>query len=104
MPLGICPLASIAVFEAHNVVLAEITTRLHLDNMQWNTARILDAMANAAGKKGRLILLDRVSLLPPGDSGGTGHYDPMLGAMMMHLQRQHAAGMHRQALDLKTLA
>ena len=35
---------------------------------------------------------------------GAAHDDPMLGAVMMHLQRQPPALLHHDALDLITLA
>jgi hypothetical protein len=36
-----------------------------------------------------------------GDFGGAVHHHPMLGAVMMTLQRQRAAGLHADMLDLK---
>ena len=79
--------AAIAVLEAHDVVLAEIGAGLHLDDVQRNLAGILDAMLRAERNVGRLILLEQERLLAARDARRAGDDDPVLGAMMMQLQR-----------------
>src|SRR6185437_9103194 len=54
--------------------------------------------------EGGLVLLEQKALLSARDARGAGDHDPMLGAMMMQLQREHATGSHHQALDLEALA
>src|SRR5687768_8566564 len=96
--------AAVAVLEAHDVVLAEIRAGLHLDDVQRDLAGILDAVLRAERNVGRLILLEQERLLAARDARSAGDYDPMLGAMMMHLQRHRGAGLDREALHLEAIA
>src|SRR3981189_747645 len=84
-------LASVTVLEAHDVVFAQIRARLHLDDFQRHRARVLDAMLHADRDVGRLVLFQKEDLLAARDARGAGHHHPVLGAVMMHLQRQRGA-------------
>src|SRR3546814_7623715 len=49
----------------------------------------------------RFVLMQQQHVLAAGDPRGALHHDPVLGAMMVHLQRQGAFRLHRDALDLE---
>ena len=53
---------------------------------------------------GGLVFLQQEHLIAAGDARGAGNHHPVLGAVMVHLQRQHATRAHRQALHLEALA
>ena len=57
-------------------------------------------MFGAQRNVGRFILGEDEHLLSAGDLGGALHHDPVLGAVVVQLQRQRGARFHRQALDL----
>src|ERR1700730_15999689 len=80
------PLASVTVLEAHDVVLAEVRTRLHLDDFERHDARVLNAVLDAHRDVGRLVLFEKEDLLAASDARGAGHHYPVLGAVMMQRQ------------------
>src|SRR5215469_11312317 len=100
-PSGLRTLAAVAILEAHDVVLAEIGARLHLDDLECNGARILDAVLHPDRDVSRLVLLEEKHLLAAGDTRRAGDDDPMLGAVVMQLERQLRTGLDLQALHLK---
>src|SRR5207342_3902917 len=96
--------ASVHVLEADDVVLAQIAARLHLDQFQRHHARILEAVLHAQRDVGALVLREDDRLVATRDAAGATDHDPVLGAVVVHLQAQRRAGLHRDALDLETLA
>lgn len=78
--------AAVGVIEASDVVLAEIGAGLHLDDFQGNLAGIFQAVPRADGNEGGLVLGDQESLVSPRHARRAAHDDPVLRAMMVHLQ------------------
>src|ERR1700722_20299390 len=97
-------LPSVSVFKAHDVVFAEIGAGLHFDKVQRDAPRIFQPMARAERNIGRLIFPQEKLLVATGDFGGARDDDPVLGAMMMHLERKLGARIDDNAFDLETLA
>src|SRR5579871_3110386 len=83
--LAAAALATIAVVVADDVVLAEIAARLHLDDVQRNASRVLNAMSHPDGYIGRLVLLEQEHFITPGNASSAGHHHPVLGTVMVHL-------------------
>ena len=84
-------LAPVLVLKAHDIILAQIPAGLDLDDVQGNLARVLDAMAHSDGNVGGLVLFQQKDLIATRDARGARHNDPVFGAVVMHLQRQHSA-------------
>src|SRR5579872_2739310 len=95
-------LTAVTIIESHDVILAEVGARLHLDDVQRNHPRILDAVLHADRNVGRLVLLQEENLVAAGDTRRAGNHDPVLGTVMMHLQRQGRARLDLQTLHLET--
>ncbi len=53
---------------------------------------------------GRLVLGEQEGLVVAGHLGGPGNHDPVLGAVVVHLQREARAGLHGDVLDLEAAA
>src|SRR5579884_3365629 len=94
----------VTILEPHDVVLAEVRARLHLDDVQRDLAGILDAVTDADRDVRRLILLEQEDLIAAGDACRAGDDDPVLRAMMMQLQGQRRARLDLQALHLEARA
>ncbi len=62
------PFATVAVFEADDVVFAEIRARLHFDHVQRNLPGVLDAMTNADGNVGGLVFFEQERLIATRDA------------------------------------
>ena len=58
-------------------------------------------MLHADRDVGRLVLLEEEDLLAARDARGAGHHHPVLGAVMMQLQRQGGARLYLEALHLE---
>src|SRR6266542_6844523 len=78
--------AAVMVLEADDVVFAEIAARLYLDDVQWDLAGVFQAMGGAEWDVGRLVLGQDHLFVAAHDLGGALYDDPMLGAVVMHLQ------------------
>src|SRR5215469_16871268 len=100
-PSRVRALASVTVLEAHDVVLAEIRARLHLDDLEHYGAGVLDTVLHADRDVGGLVLLEEELFLAARDARGARDHHPMLGAVVMHLQRQLRAGLDLEALHLE---
>src|SRR5579883_2676798 len=85
--------AAVAVFEAYDIVLAEIAARLDLDQVHRDLAGVFEPMQGSKRNIGRLVFGQHHLLVAATDLGGALDDDPMLGAVMVHLQRQLAAGL-----------
>src|SRR5262249_35441800 len=96
--------AFINIIEPDDVVLAEITTGLHLDQFERDLAGIGEAVNRADRDISRLVLVDGFLQIADGDLRGPPHHDPVLGAVQMLLQRQDPAGGDDEALDLEAFA
>ena len=101
MPRGYPP--SVDVVEAHDVVLAEIAADLHLDQFERDLAGIGEPMDAADRDIDRFVLVHAADVVAERDLGGALDHHPVLGAMEVLLQRQLAAGLHHDALDLVAL-
>src|SRR6267378_2006056 len=101
-PLSSSP--AIIVIETNDVVLAKITARLHLDQLEIDLTRILQAMDGADRDIDGLVLVHRADLIAQRHHGCAAYHHPMLGTMMVLLQREAAAGFHHNPFHLVALA
>src|SRR3546814_3640537 len=65
---------------------------------------ILEPMDLAQRYEDRLVLVQQHDFVASGDTSGALYHDPVLGAMVMHLQRQDALRFYRDPLDLEPRA
>src|SRR4051812_25439303 len=78
--------AAIGVLEADDVVLAEVGAGLHLDDLERQLARVREAVRLAERDVGALVLGQDRLAIAAGDFRGALDDDPVLGAVMVHLQ------------------
>src|SRR5690606_7939766 len=88
----------------YNIILSQIRPRLHLDDVQRNLSRVLDAVLHAERDECGLILFQQERLVSARHAGGAGDDDPVLGAMVMHLHRDRCARLDRHSIDTEALA
>jgi len=93
----------IVIFDADDVVLAEITPGLDLDQFELDLAGILQSVDRADRDIDRFVLVHGFDIRSDGDLGGAAHHHPVLCAMVVLLQRQHAARTDHDAFDLEAL-
>src|SRR6266478_7966115 len=91
---------TINVVKPNDVVLAQITADLHLDQLQRNFPRIGEAMDRADRHIDGFIFVDEPYLVADRDLCDAAHHHPMFRAVEVLLQRQPAAGMDADSLDL----
>src|SRR5687768_15234820 len=96
--------APILIVEAQDVVLADVVAGLDLDHHAVDGAWIGQAVHRSGADVGGLVRTHEDLLLVAQHLGHSGNDDPMLAAMVMHLQRQAAAGPDDDALDLEARA
>lgn len=96
--------AVVDILVANDVVLIEITARLNLDKQRWNLPRVFEPVSGTDRNVGRLVLGEQKLLFTDCYPGCSRHDDPMLGAMVMTLERELLARLHHQAFHLKTIA
>src|SRR4051812_15847760 len=96
-------LPPVTVAEAGDVVLAEVVARLDLDDMQRHRSRIFQPMSDAEWNIGRLVGNQIEHIAFAGDPGHAAHDHPMLRPAVMPLQREPAARIDDQPVDLKAL-
>src|SRR3954468_13008304 len=94
----------IVVLNADDVVLAKVTSGLDLDQFQNNLAGIFQSVDSADRDVDRFVLVHGLDQFVDRHARRTPHHDPMLGAMVVFLQREPAAGFYDDALDLMTIA
>jgi hypothetical protein len=82
----------VVILYADDIILAEIASGLNLDQLQQDLAGIFQPVHGADRDVDRFVLVhglhkfvDRYSRSPP-------HHDPVLGAMVMFLQREPTPG------------
>src|SRR5690606_39840290 len=97
------PLSLVHILESHDVVFTQVAARLYLDQLQWNLAGVLQSVLAAQGDICALVLTQHENPVITGNAGSAAHYDPVLGAVVMHLQAEGGAGVDDDALDLETL-
>src|SRR5262245_32084658 len=96
-----CPgMPMINVVEPNNVVLAQIAADLHFDQLQRDFSRIGEAMDRTDRHIDGFIFVHQPHIVADRDLGDATHYDPVFRAMEVLLQRQPAAGMNADSLDL----
>src|SRR5512142_1106384 len=93
--------AAVVVLEAHDVVFAKVRARLHLDDLQRHLARVGEAVRFAERDVGALVLAEQELFLTACHFCRAAHDDPVLGAVVVHLQAQAGAGVDQDALDLE---
>jgi len=94
---------AVSIFKPHDVVFTQITTRLHFDNFQWNFSRVSEAVGLTQWNIGALVFRKDHDLVTIGNLSGTTYNNPMLRAVVVHLQRQRGSRFNCNALDLMTL-
>ena len=95
-----CAVPCVDILEAHDVVFAQVATGLDLDDLQGNGPGVLQPVVAAHRDVGRLVLGDQECPIVAGHAGGAGDHDPVLGPMVVHLQRQGFTRLHAQTFDL----
>src|ERR1700712_1452811 len=104
--LGACKVRAISggtaigILEADDVVLAEIGTGLHLDDLERQLPRVRQAVRLAQRDVGALVLGEDRLAVAAGDLGRALHHDPVFGSVVMHLQAQRRARIDHDALHL----
>src|ERR1043166_7577477 len=96
--------ALVNIVQPDDVVLAEVASGLDLDQFEGNLAGIGEAVSRADRDIRRLVLMEYFFDPANRPFRGSTYHDPVLGAVMMLLQRQDAAGSNDQPLDLEALA
>ncbi len=81
----------IVVLDAFDIVLAEIAPGLHLDQFKIDLAGILQAVPGAARHIDRFVFVQHLHLVADRHPRRAANDDPMLGPVMVQLQRQPAA-------------
>lgn len=100
-PGGRCyKVAVIDVIDANDIVLGEVAAGLHLDQFEIDLARIGQPVFGADRQINRLVLVHKMACAVERHFRGPADNDPVLGAMIMLLQRQPTARPDDDALDL----
>src|ERR1700722_10614105 len=90
----------IDVVDSDDVVLAEIAAGLNLDQLDVDLAWIGEPVRRANRQVDRFVLVNERHSLVERDLGGAAHDHPVLGAVVVLLQRQAPARPHDNAFDL----
>src|SRR5690606_15647010 len=91
------------VLVTDDVVLAQVTARLHLDQLEHPGARVLQPVLRAQRDVGRLVGVQLEYVVVAGHARGAADHDPVLGAVLVRLQRQPRAGLDLDPLDLEAV-
>ena len=78
----------VRIFKAHDIILAEVSAGLYLNDFQRHFAGILQPMARAQRYVGRLVFRQQQRFVATRYARRALDHDPVLSAMVMHLQRQ----------------
>src|SRR6202034_2925004 len=89
----------IDVVDSDDVILAAIAYGLNLDQLRVDLAWIGEPVRRANRQVDRFVLVDERHFVIKRDLGGAAHDHPVLGAMVVLLQREAAAGAHDNALE-----
>src|ERR1700723_92428 len=90
----------IDVVDSDDVILAEITAGLNLDQLDVDLAWIGEPVRRANRQVDRFVLVNERYFVVQRDLGGAAHDHPVLGAVMVLLQREAPARPHDNAFDL----
>ena len=90
----------IDVVDSDDVILAEIAAGLNLDQLHVDLAWIGEPVRRANRQVDRLVLVNERHFVIERDLGGAAHDHPVLGAVVVLLQRETAARAHDNAFDL----
>src|SRR5271165_536013 len=96
--------AAVGILEPDDVVLAEIAAGLHLDQRQRDAAGIFQPVDAAERQIDALVLLNQPPFGIARDQGAAVHDHPVLGAVIVFLQRQPVAGIDDDPLYLEAVA
>src|SRR6202167_5486852 len=88
------------VVDSDDIVLAEIAAGLNLDQLHVDLAWIGEPVRRANRQVDRFILVDERHFVIERDLGGAAHDHPVLGAVVVLLQREAPARPHNNAFDL----
>src|ERR1700722_3060211 len=90
----------IDVVDSDDVVLAEVTAGLNLDQLDVDLAWIGEPVCRANRQVDRFVLVNERHFVVERNLGGAPHDHPVLGAMVVLLQREAPARPHDNAFDL----
>ena len=76
---------AVNIVEAHDIVLAEVITRLYFDNIEDLVAGIFEIMRGSQWYENRLVFMQVENFIVAENARGAFDYDPVFGAMVMHL-------------------
>ena len=76
----------------HDIILADIRAVLYLDDLERDAAGVFELVLRRLGDEDRLALVEHGPLLAARDLGRAAQDDPVLRAMVVHLQRDGLAG------------
>ena len=77
--------AAIAVFKTHDVVFSEVLAALDLDQFHGDEAGVAEPVLAAERDVGALVFADQLLFAITLHKGGSMHYHPMFGSVMVHL-------------------
>ncbi len=91
----------VVVLKTHNVVLAQIVTKLHFDDCQPHIAAVSQTMIGF-GRDMNMVALLKLQLAITTDNVSHAFYhDPMFATARVTLEAESRAGFHFQHFDLK---
>src|SRR3954453_8170576 len=96
--------AAVAVLEADDVVLVQLVADLHLDQDEHLVARVLDPVAGTQRQVDRLGAADLQHLVAAGHPPPAADHDPVLGAVVVELEREDRPRLDGDPLDREALA
>ena len=103
-PVRIFSASLIIIFNPDDVVFTEIASGLDLNQLQEDLAGIFQPVDGTDRDIDRFVLVDDLDEFVDGHARRAAHHDPVLGAVMMLLQREPASRLHDDALDLVTIS
>ncbi len=101
VPYFPCP--AVVVLIAHDVVFPQVGAALYLNQLYGDFAAVGEAVFAAQGDVGALVFANQFLDAVFFHHGCPSHHNPVLGAVVVHLQRQAGAGIHHDLLHLPAL-
>lgn len=96
--------AGVVVLEPNNVIFTEVFTVLNFDQNQRDHAGVFQAVGGALGHVGRLVAAEDDRRIAAFDFGRTRDHDPVLAAVVVHLEAQTMARFDINPLDFVAFA
>src|SRR3984957_21176610 len=90
----------INIVDSDDIILAEIASGLNLDQLDVDLAWIGEPVRRADRQVDRFVFVNERHLVVKRDLGGAAHDHPVLGAVVVLLQREAPARAHDNAFDL----